>query len=118
RWLNAPQLNSFQAGGFGFQGGYTSETNTGQGFERSGFRKAITTWLEYIFPDADAGGVICTMDNLELLQSSETARGILEKLRDELFNTHGIRWVLCGSLGIIYGVVSSPRLEGYMHTPI
>ncbi len=30
----------------------------------------------------------------------------------------GLRWVLCGALGIVYGIVASPRLEGYLHTPI
>jgi hypothetical protein len=78
----------------------------------------VTTWLEEIFPDPEAGGVICTIDNLELLQSSDTARARLEQLRDELFNLPGLRWVLCGSLGIIYGVVTSPRLDGYLHSPI
>ncbi len=30
----------------------------------------------------------------------------------------GLRWVLCGALGIVYGVVASPRLEGFLHKPI
>ncbi|XVJ70832.1 MAG: hypothetical protein HEQ39_15340 [Rhizobacter sp.] len=118
RWLNSPQLLSFQAGGWGFQAGYQSEMNTSAGFERSGFRKAVSTCLEQIFPTPEAGGVICTVDNLELLQSSETARQQLEQLRDELFNMAGLRWVLCGALGIVYGVVASPRLEGFLHQPI
>ena len=118
RWLNSAQLVSFQAGAFSVQAGYQSETNTSSGYERSGFRKAVAGILEQIFPDAQAGGVICTIDNLELLQSSEAARQQLEQLRDELLNMPGLRWVLCGALGIVYGVVASPRLEGYLHTPI
>jgi hypothetical protein len=118
RWLNSPQLVSYSAGVWVVQGGAQRETNTGAGYEQSGFRKAVTTWLETIFPTPESGGVICTIDNLELLQSSDAARDMLERLRDELFNIPGIRWVLCGSLGIIYGVVSSPRLEGYLHKPI
>lgn len=118
RWLNAPQVVSFQGGVWVVQGGRQQETNTGVGFERSGFRKAVTTWLNTIFPTPKEGGVICTVDNLELLQSSDEARRLLEQLRDELFNINGLRWVLCGSLGIIYGVVSSPRLEGYLHNPV
>jgi hypothetical protein len=35
-----------------------------------------------------------------------------------LFGITGLRWVLCGALGIVYGVVASPRLEGYLHKPI
>lgn len=118
RWLNSPQLLSFQAGGWGFQAGYQAETNTSAGFERSGFRKAIASCLEQIFPKPEAGGVICTIDNLELLQSSEIARQQLEQLRDELLNMSGLRWVLCGALGIVYGIVASPRLEGFLHKPI
>lgn len=118
RWLNKPQLVSYSGGVWVVQGGSQSETNTGAGFEKSGFKKAVLTWLEQIFPDPEAGGVVCTIDNLELLQSSEVARAKLEALRDELFNIPGLRWVLCGSLGIIFGVVSSPRLDGYLHKPI
>ncbi|MBW3781238.1 MarR family transcriptional regulator [Aeromonas veronii] len=117
RWLNSPQLKSYQAGLWVVQGGIQSETNTSAGFERSGFRKTVFSWLEQIFPNHD-GGIICTIDNLELLQSSDTARSLLEQLRDELFNVTGLRWVLCGALGIVYGVVASPRLEGYLHKPI
>jgi hypothetical protein len=122
RWLNSPQLSAYQGGvslmQFGAQLGKQTETNASVGFERSGFRKAIFSWLEHIFPKSDSGGIICTIDNLELLQSSETARVLLEQLRDELFNIPGLRWVLCGALGIVYGVVSSPRLEGFLHKPL
>lgn len=118
RWLNSPQLLSFQAGGWGFQAGYQAEMNTSAGFERSGFRKAVSTCLEQVFPNVAAGGVVCTIDNLELLQSSEVARQQLEQLRDELFNMTGLRWVLCGALGIVYGIVASPRLEGFLQKPI
>lgn len=118
RWMNSPQLSSFQAGVWILQGGSQRETNTSAGFERSGFRKWVFTWLEEIFPSLVSGGIICTIDNLELLQSSENARALLEQLRDELFNVPGLRWVLCGALGIVYGVVASPRLEGYLHKPI
>ena len=118
RWLNSPQLTSYQAGVWGVQAGRQSETNTSSGFERSGFRKTVFTWLEQIFPTSEAGGIICTIDNLELLQSSDIARALLEQLRDELFSVSGLRWVLCGALGIVYGVVASPRLEGYLHKPI
>lgn len=118
RWLNSPQLKSYQGGLWVVQGGVQSETNTSAGFERSGFRKTVFSWLEQIFPAPENGGIICTIDNLELLQSSDTARSLLEQLRDELFNIVGLRWVLCGALGIVYGVVASPRLEGYLHKPI
>lgn len=118
RWLNHPQLSTFSGGIFGAQFGVQTETNTAIGFERSGFVKAVGNWLSQVFPNGSTGGVVCTIDNLELLQSSDIARDCLEQLRDEIFNTPGLRWVLCGSLGITYGVVNSPRLEGYLHHPI
>lgn len=122
KWLNSPQLHSFQGGfqlaTFGANGGHTAETNTSKGFERSGFRKSVTDWLENIFPNPEDGGIICVIDNLELLQSSDDARALIEQVRDELFNVRGLRWVLCGALGIVYGVVASPRLEGYLQSPI
>lgn len=117
-WLNSPQLLSFQAGAWGFQAGYQAEMNTSTGFERSGFRKAVSSCLEDIFKTSGSGGVICIIDNLELLQSSDIAKQQLEQLRDELLTMTGLRWVLCGALGIVYGVVASPRLEGYLHKPI
>ena len=118
RWLNSPELTTFQGGAWLIQAGMQRQSNTGVGFERSGLRKAVESWLTTIFPETESGAVICTIDNLELLQTSEKARATLEQIRDELFNVRGIRWVLCGSLGIVHGVVSSPRLEGYLHKPI
>lgn len=118
RWLNSPQIETYQGGIWVLQAGKSSETNTSSGFERSGFRKSVMLMLEQIFPSPEEGGIICTIDNLELLQSSDAARAMLEQLRDELFNIPGLRWVLCGALGIVYGVVASPRLEGYLHKPI
>lgn len=118
RWLNKPQLVTYSGGVWIVQAGSQQETNTSAGFEKSGFKKAVIQWLEQIFPDSEAGGVVCTIDNLELLQSSDAARAKLEQLRDELFNIPGLRWILCGSLGIIFGVVSPPRLDGYLHKPI
>lgn len=122
KWLNSPQLTSFQGGiqiaSFGANGGIQSEINSAIGFERSGFKKAVTDLLTNIFPQREDGGVICVIDNLELLQSSEDARALVEQLRDSLFGVPGLRWVLCGALGIVYGVVASPRLEGYLHSPI
>ena len=117
-WLNAPQLKSFDAGAFGFQFGRGSENNTSSGFDRSGFRRAVTEWLAELFPNPEQEGVICIIDNLELLQSSEQARTLLERLRDELFNIPGLRWVLCGALGIVFGIASSPRLSGMLYAPV
>jgi hypothetical protein len=122
RWLNSPQLKTFQGGislaTFGASLGKQAETNTSKGFDRSGFRKEIMSWLATLFPTPDQGGVICVIDNLELLQSSEIAKAMIEQLRDELLTYPGLRWVLCGALGIVYGVVASTRMGGYLHNPI
>ena len=117
-WLNAPQMRGLQ-GNLGPIGAGTSiETNTGDGYTLSGFPSAVKNILAQIFPDDSSGAVICVIDNLELLQTSESARDLLEALRDELFNVQGLRWVLCGALGIVRGVTSSPRLDGMMFEPI
>ncbi|HPT16689.1 MAG TPA: hypothetical protein PK388_05355, partial [Kiritimatiellia bacterium] len=117
KWLNSPNMKNWQIGSpWGGLGGGTS-SNTSVGFERSGFFAIMREWLSEIFPDGH-GGVICTIDNLELLQTSDEARNKLEQLRDMLFVLQGFRWVICGASGLIYTAVSSPRLEGLLHSPI
>lgn len=118
RWLNSPQLTSYQGGVWVVQGGASSENNTSQGFQRSGFRKAVAEWLQEVFPTPADGGVICVIDNLEILETSATARKLIESLRDELLIMKGLRWVLCGALGIVSGLASSPRLTGLLHRPV
>jgi hypothetical protein len=118
RFLNSAQVKSFSAGAWVVNGSISSETNTGIGFERSGFEKAVTDWLSEVFPDASSGGIVCIIDNLELLQTSTKAREAVEAFRDTLFSVKGIRWILCGALGIVHGIASSPRLEGRLHKPI
>jgi hypothetical protein len=120
RWLNSASITSWQ-GTVGtlwanLGGGKTSQINDGTGFEKSGFRKTVVKALADIFTFGE--GVVCVIDNLELLESSENARKILEQLRDSTFHTPGLRWVLSGSGGIITGMASSPRLEGYLAKPI
>ena len=118
KWLNSSQLTTYGGGISVITANVQSETNTSSGFEKSGFRKSVTDWLADIFSESANSGVICTIDNLELLQKSDTARALLEQLRDELFTVRGLRWVLCGSLGIVHGIMGSPRLEGYLHDPL
>ncbi|GFE60624.1 ATP-binding protein [Geobacter sp. AOG2] len=117
-WLNETHLRSYNAGIPVFSLGESAETNTSAGFERSGLKKMVFDCLQEIFPSMESGGVVCVIDNLELLESSKKARAMLEALRDEILTIQGLRWVLCGALGIVLGVASSPRLEGWLHTPI
>jgi len=118
KWLNSSHLSAYQASFVNVGIGKTIETNTSEGYEKSGFKNNIREWLTEIFPDPDYGGVVCVIDNLELLETSEQARRILESLRDELFNIDGVRWIFCGALGIIKSIASTPRLDGFLHHPI
>lgn len=121
RFINAPQYNTVQAGltaYIGASAGFGAGVNDGVGFEKSGLQKAITSWLEEIFPTTTSGAVVCVLDNLELLQTSQRAREVVEALRDTLFSVKGLRWVLCGALGIVNGIASSPRLDGRMYRPL
>lgn len=74
--------------------------------------------LKAMFPNAKKGGVICVIDNLELLDKSTKARETLEAMRDKLLTAHGLIWVVCGARGIVRGVASSPRLQGHLSRPI
>lgn len=121
RWLNSPTFTSVQGGlqvlVAGISGGKSTSQNTGEGFDRSGFRKLVCDWLEEIFPD-HKGGVVCIIDNMELLQQSSEAKQAIEFLRDELLTINGLKWVLCGANGIIQSVVASPRLDGILFSPL
>lgn len=117
-WLNKATITQIEGQilGFGLGGGV--QTNDGDGYKESGFVRQVTEWLESIFPDRGTGGVVCVIDNLELLETSAAARNTIEALRDTLFTVPGIRWVLCGAHGIIQSVVESPRLVGYLGQPV
>ncbi|HEV7808039.1 MAG TPA: hypothetical protein VGO80_19645 [Solirubrobacteraceae bacterium] len=122
RWLNSPILHGTGGGisvlGSGGSGQRSSQPNTGAGFTEAGFLATVDRWLRDCFPSALAGGFICVIDNLELLETSQAARAQLERLRDALLNQKGLRWVLCGAKGIVRSAASSARLEGLLADPI
>lgn len=109
-------VNVLASGGLSFGSG--DSINDGDGFKRNGLEALVRKWLIEIFPTGEQGGIVCVIDNLELLQTSATAREMMEVFRDEIFNIHGIRWVLCGANGIVHGILSSTRLDGRLHKPI
>jgi hypothetical protein len=121
-WLNAPIFTSreggFSVAGTGGSYGQGSAPNETTGFSEAGFRTTVDRWLRAVFPSRDAGGFICVLDNLELLETAQGARFTLESLRDSLLNKQGLRWVLCGARGIMRGAASSPRLQGVLADPI
>lgn len=116
KWLNSPQYRNGSAGAFGFSGQYGSQPNTSDGFTSEGFAAAIRAELGRLFPTDNSGGVICVIDNVELLKTSVAARDALESLRDRVFDLPGIRWVLCGSRGIV-SRARSQRLSGFFAAP-
>lgn len=83
-----------------------------------GLRSTVESWLARCFPTPQSGGFICTLDNLELLKSSAQVRNALEEMRDGVLSWPGLRWVLCGSRGIVRFGTSSTRLEGRLATPL
>ena len=117
-WLNSPLLSQWSVGIPVFSAGGGSQANESSGYQQSGFIKAVTDWLEAIFPEDRNGGVICVLDNLELLETSAIARRKIEALRDTLFTIRGLRWILCGAHGILQGVVGSQRLVGHLQEPV
>ena len=120
KWLNSSRISGWQLSGglFGFGGGLgkSAQANETAGYEKSGFRREVIQALTDIFGAGE--GVVCIIDNLELLEASDVARKTLEQLRDQLFYVPGIRWVVAGAAGIVNGVASSPRLEGNFAKPI
>ena len=117
-WLNSPMIERLGAnlGPVGLQ--RSAEMNENAGYVRGAFRAEIRDWLVRVFPNANSGGVVCLIDNLELLRTSARARQFVENLRDPLFGINGVRWVLCGANGITRSVAGSARLDGYLHDPI
>ena len=93
-------------------------TNTSSGFNKDGIETLVRAWLDSIFSVQGSGGVICVIDNLELLESGPNAKRMLELLRDRLFNINGIRWVFCGANGVILSLAASERLGSFLNTPI
>ena len=118
KWLNSPLLTQWSGGVPILSAGFGAQSNESAGYSQSGFARTVIGWLENIFPENETGGVICVLDNLELLETSSLARKKIETLRDTLFTIRGLRWILCGAHGILQGVVSSQRLVGHLQEPV
>jgi hypothetical protein len=91
--------------------------NSTRGFQKVGYEATVKTLLKDVFTVVP-GGVVCIIDNIELLETGEKARKILELLRDRLFTTKGLRWVFCGANGVIRSLAASPRLGAFFSTPL
>ncbi|WP_157001594.1 hypothetical protein, partial [Paracoccus sp. S4493] len=118
-WLMATQYNSVGASLGPIGGGSLSTApNTTQGFSSVGFQNGVQHILEAMFPNPKIGGIICIIDNLELLEKSATARQTLEQMRDKLLSARGMIWIICGARGIVRGVTASARMLSYISKPI
>lgn len=122
-WLSAPVFNNLSAGGniagaFGASAGQSTTVNSSVGFSEEGFISTVTGWLNDCFPTATAGFFVCTIDNLELLETSAAVKEQLESLRDEVIRINGLRWVLCGARGVVRGAAYTHRLAGVLAEPI
>jgi len=101
----------------GAKGGQSSSVNNTDGFLTTGFESQVKALLERLFTSV-AGGVVCVIDNIELLETASKARRTLELLRDRLLTVRGLRWVFCGANGVIHSLASSPRLAAFLNTPV
>ncbi|WP_329287626.1 hypothetical protein [Streptomyces sp. NBC_01455] len=120
-WLESPVTKSrginisTPFGGGGVTGSVAPNGSTG--FSNAGFRATIRNWLREAFPEG-TGGLVGVIDNLELLETSDAARRLLEEIRDPVLQLTGMRWVLCGARGIARSVAATPRLNGVLSDPI
>lgn len=117
-YIKSPIIRNFTGSILGNGIGLGATPNTGKGWERVGFRAAIDGWLRLLFPTSETGAIVCVIDNLEILQSSKIAKDTIEALRDTAFSVVGVKWILCGSSGVVRGVASSTRLAGWLQKPL
>ncbi len=117
-WLTSEQYSGYSGSLGPIGGGVSTSPNTSAGFSSLGFQNKVNLLLKAAFPSPKVGGVICIIDNLELLEKSTNAKRTLEAMRDKILTAHGIIWVICGARGIVRGVASSPRLHAHLSRPI
>lgn len=119
----SPELVTSVSGGLsvlgcGIDGGTSHELNDTQVFNEEGFYSLVIKILKDSFKGFENSGIVCMIDNLELIRDNDEVRDLLEEMRDVVFNIPGTKWVLCGANHIFRSLVRSQRLQGYMHDPI
>jgi hypothetical protein len=118
KWMNSPIFSARQGSVQTIGYGKGQQPQHLGGFTEAGFQTAVDGWLRECFPSRQSGGFVCVLDNLELLETHQAARQLLEALRDSAFNKTGLRWVLCGARGIMRSAASSSRLQGVLAEPM
>lgn len=123
KWLKDPTTRqhsfglSTPFGGASMQTGSTPSDS--EGFKSFGLNMMLDEWLGACFPEPESGGVVCVIDNLEILKSSSRARETIESLRDSLFSQTGLRWILSGTPAVAGGAaLFSARMEGRISQPV
>jgi len=115
-WLENPLFTELGGQVMGYGASMGKSPNTSTSFDFHGFFDIVERLLKAAF--TDQGGIICVLDNLEILNTSKKAQEHLEALRDDLFSIHGVRWVVCGARGIVKSVASTSRLQGRLSDPL
>ncbi|HMU37882.1 MAG TPA: hypothetical protein PKE31_02625 [Pseudomonadota bacterium] len=84
---------------------------------RASFYALICRWLEDAFPRLRPGGLVCMLDDVDLLGGPNEARSYFDELRSLFFQT-GLRWVLCCEGNILNDVLSFPSTLHYLAPPM
>ncbi|MGF0111028.1 hypothetical protein [Clostridium sp. SGI.024] len=107
----------FSLFGFGINGGVNKAINKSKIFEKELVFNIIEEVLSKTFENLD-GGIVCLIDNIELVNSNRKAKELIELMRDRIFNIQGTKWILCGEKDIFMSSVESSRMSAYIHRPI
>jgi DNA-binding MarR family transcriptional regulator len=122
-WLHSPSGGGWSAGIGGSFGGFGATVSTGRqktppAFTDAGVIALLDSWMEELFASRTVGGVICILDNLEVLGSFDNAVVLFEALRDRMFKRKGLTWIVCGAEGMVRTAFSSPKMSGVFQEPI
>ncbi|MFJ7342379.1 hypothetical protein ACIQU3_19070 [Streptomyces sp. NPDC101110] len=122
RWLRDPVWHTRGLGGSALGSGATytrgKSATASPGYVEFGLPTTLAAWLDDCFHGGEAGGFICTIDNLELIWQHRQLQGVLESLRDTAFSQRGLRWILCGAEQVVRTLAATPRLHGRLDDPI
>jgi len=81
RWLTRSVVKQGGGGasalGFGISGNKAVTPSSSPGFNESGFSTIGESWLRQAYPSPGAGGFVCVIDNIELLETYQAAKSTL-----------------------------------------
>jgi hypothetical protein len=122
KFFKPEHVDSISAGlsilGCGGDGSRSISLNTTKIFEDEAFYRMIEDVLQETFSDVQEGGIVCLIDNIELVNTHVRAKELIELMRDKVFSIPGTKWVLCGEQDIFLSAIESNRMSAYIHKPI